>query len=115
MKPRIVLVSWILATAPAWAELDRATVLGLSASVLKIEAVRVQGGFSLGSGVAVAPETIVTNCHVTRDALKVNVLRGGVRWPAVAGDEIYARSISSIRYPSGSRTKHSRLPPSRTL
>ena len=99
MKPRIVLVSWILATAPAWAELDRATVLGLSASVLKIEALRVQGGFSLGSGVAVAPETIVTNCHVTRDALKVNVLRGGVRWPAVSQWSDVDHDLCLLRVP----------------
>jgi hypothetical protein len=99
MKPRIVLVSWILATAPAWAELDRATVLGLSASVLKIEAVRVQGGFSLGSGVVVAPETIVTNCHVTRDALKVNVLRGGLRWPAVSQWSDVDHDLCLLRVP----------------
>jgi hypothetical protein len=59
-------------------------VFGLSASVLRIEAQRVQGGFSLGSGVVVSPEKVFTNCHVTRDALKINVLRGSVRWPAVS-------------------------------
>jgi serine protease Do len=84
MKRLIVIALWVLATTPVRAEVDHALLLSLSASVLKIEALRVQGGFSLGSGVVVAAETLVTNCHVTRDAVKINVLRGGVRWLATA-------------------------------
>lgn len=82
---------WLLVTMAslaicrsARAEMDRAVLIQLSASVLKIEVLRAQGGFSLGSGVVVAPERIVTNCHVTRGALKINVLRGDVRWLASA-------------------------------
>ena len=82
MKLLTVFALCCLAAVPGRAEFDRATLLDLSASVLKIEALRVQGGFSLGSGVVVAPERIVTNCHVTRDAVKINVMRGGVRWLA---------------------------------
>ena len=70
------------AVLPARAELNRAALFTLSASVLKIEARRVQGGYALGSGVVIAPETIVTNCHVTRDAMSVSVLRGSTRWAA---------------------------------
>jgi serine protease Do len=84
MKRLFVLVLWVLAALPARAEVDRAVLFGLSASVLKVEVQRVQGGYALGSGVVVAPETIVTNCHVTRDALKINVLRAGARWTAVS-------------------------------
>jgi hypothetical protein len=65
---------------PARAELDRADFIALSASVLKIEVQRTQGGYSLGSGVVVRPDKVVTNCHVTRDAAEVHVLRGGARW-----------------------------------
>jgi serine protease Do len=82
MKRLMVLVLWVLASTPTRADIDRAALIGLSASVLKIEALRAQGGFSLGSGVVVAAEKIFTNCHVTRDALKINVLRGGARWLA---------------------------------
>ena len=66
------------------AEIDRSQLIGLAGTVLKIEADRAQGGYSLGSGVAIAPDRIVTNCHVTRDAQQLHVLRGGARWPAVA-------------------------------
>ncbi len=82
MKALVAVAVCLLVATSARGEIDRVALLGLSASVLKIEAQRVQGGYSLGSGVVVGAETIVTNCHVTRDALTVSVLRGGARWVA---------------------------------
>jgi hypothetical protein len=99
MKRLMVLVLWVLAATPARADFDRAALLGLSASVLKIEALRVQGGFALGSGVVVAEETIATNCHVTRDALKINVLRGGVRWLAASQLSDVEHDLCLLRVP----------------
>ncbi len=98
MKRWFLLLSFLAAT-PGWAEIDRALLIGLSASVLKIEVLRVQGGFSLGSGVVVAPDRIITNCHVTRDALKVNVLRGGVRWQAEAQRSDIDHDLCLLRVP----------------
>lgn len=69
---------------PGHAEMDRASFIGLGASVLKIEVLRAQGGYSLGSGVVVRPDKVVTNCHVTRDAAQIHVLRGGARWRVAA-------------------------------
>ena len=99
MKRLIVLVLWALAATPTRADMDRAVLFGLSSSVLKIEALRIQGGFSLGSGVVVAPETIATNCHVTRDALKINVLRGGVRWLAASQLNDVDHDLCLLRVP----------------
>jgi serine protease Do len=96
---RLFVLLCVLAAMPSWADIDRAVLIGLSASVLKIEALRVQGGFSLGSGVVVAPEKIITNCHVTRDALKVNVLRGGVRWLAEAQRSDIDHDLCLLRVP----------------
>ncbi|WP_158219776.1 serine protease [Ideonella sp. A 288] len=84
MKRLLSLVLGAAAASVVAAEIDRSAMLALSASVLKIEAVRHQGGYSLGSGVVVAPETVVTNCHVTGGTSKIHVLRGGVRWEAAA-------------------------------
>jgi serine protease Do len=70
-----------LTHAPARAELDRAALIRLSASVLRIEAPRSGGGFAIGSGVAVDSDKVITNCHVTRDAVDIFVVRGGMRWP----------------------------------
>ncbi len=71
----------LLMHQPVHAELDRAALIRLSASVLRIEAPRSGGGFAIGSGVAVDSDKVVTNCHVTRDAVDIFVVRGGARWP----------------------------------
>ncbi len=74
-------LAWFLA-GPAFAALDPGTLIKLSTSVLKVEVIRVQGGYSLGSGVVVGADAVVTNCHVTRDARLISVLQGGLRLPA---------------------------------
>jgi serine protease Do len=99
MKRLIMLVVWAVAATPARAEVDRAVLIALSASVLKIEALRAQGGYALGSGVVVAPEKIATNCHVTRDALKIHVLRAGVRWPATPQRSDVERDLCLLHVP----------------
>jgi len=73
------LLGALLATA-GHAEVDRAAFVRLGGSVLKIETIRVQGGYSLGSGVIVGAHQVVTNCHVTRDASEIHVLRNGARF-----------------------------------
>ncbi len=81
---RLLLLSLLLCAAPlskAGSAADRGVFVGLAASVLRIEAPG-RRGFSLGSGVVVAGNKVVTNCHVTRDAREVFVVRGGVRWRA---------------------------------
>jgi hypothetical protein len=81
------LLGGLLATA-SHAEVDRAAFVRLGGSVLKIEVIRVQGGYSLGSGVIVGAHKVVTNCHVIRDASEIHVLRNGARLgvDAQAGD-----------------------------
>lgn len=65
-------------TAPAWA-FDQAAFVRLSAGITQVETLRANGEIGLGSGVVVAPGRVVTNCHVTRDALSIQVARGGDR------------------------------------
>ena len=83
MKPSLLtaVLAWALAS-PAFAALDPGTLIKLSASVLMVEVIRTQGGYSLGSGVVVGADSVVTNCHVTRDARQIAVLQGGQRLPA---------------------------------
>jgi serine protease Do len=57
------------------AALERPELINLAASVLRIEAPRASG-YSIGSGVAVGDNQVITNCHVTRDAKSIYVLRG---------------------------------------
>mgnify|MGYP001358270922 CR=1 FL=1 len=99
MKHLMVLVLCLPAAMPVWADVDREEVIALSASVLKVEALRAQGGVSLGSGVVVAPEKVFTNCHVTRDAVKVDVLRGGVCWRAASQMSDVDHDLCLLRVP----------------
>jgi serine protease Do len=64
-----------------------------SASVVRVEAGRAQGGLSVGSGVTVAPSVVVTNCHVTRDAATIRISGGGSMW-SVSGQ--YADGIHDL-------------------
>jgi serine protease Do len=84
MKLLSALFALTLWPSPGATMVERPLLVALSASVLKVEAQRAQGGFSVGSGVVIAPDRIVTNCHVTRDAVVIHVLRGGARWQADA-------------------------------
>ncbi|MBX3605246.1 MAG: trypsin-like peptidase domain-containing protein [Piscinibacter sp.] len=78
---------------------EPATVVALSASVLRIEAPRELGGFAIGSAVVVAPERVVTNCHVTRDAREIQVVRGGARWLATAQAADVERDLCLLKVP----------------
>jgi serine protease Do len=83
---------------PSHAALERAELIDLAASVLRIEAPRASG-YSIGSGVAVAQDQVITNCHVTRDARTIHVLRGGVRWPASAQAANAERDLCLLTVP----------------
>jgi hypothetical protein len=75
-------LAWALAGPALAAALDPRTLIKLSTSVLKVEVIRAQGGYSLGSGVVVGADRVATNCHVTRDAREIAVLQNGLRLPA---------------------------------
>ncbi len=72
------------AAVPAHAALDQALFVSTGASVLRIEVPRSGGGYGLGSGVAVDEGAVVTNCHVTRDASEIFVVRGEARLAVTA-------------------------------
>lgn len=78
---------------------DREQFITLSASVLKIEVIRKQGGYSLGSGVVVGEEKVVTNCHVTRDASAIHVQRNGLRMAATAQAADMAHDLCVLKVP----------------
>jgi serine protease Do len=82
MKACLSLLLLVLFVLPCHAALERAELIGLAASVLRVEAPRASGGYSIGSAVAVAADKVITNCHVTRDAQAITVVRGSARWPA---------------------------------
>jgi S1-C subfamily serine protease len=112
---RFLSLLWCACLAgPTSAAMDRAAFVALSASVLRIEAPRSNGGYALGSAVVVDKDLVVTNCHVTRDALEVFVVRGGARWTASAQSADVARDLCVLRVP-GLRGQTVRLAPTTGL
>jgi serine protease Do len=74
----------LLGIAVSAQALDRERLARLSVSMVKVEATDEDTHLSLGSGVVIAPERVVTNCHVTRAAGQIFVLQRGLRWRAAA-------------------------------
>lgn len=70
----------LLSSNGAHAEFDRRSLILLGRSVLRIEAEGAGGRLQLGSGVVIAKERVVTNCHVTRNATNISVVQAGARW-----------------------------------
>ena len=75
-----VAVAGLLGAASAQADFDRRSLIQLGNSVLRIEAQEQDGRMQVGSGVVIASERVVTNCHVTRRADSITVVQAGSRW-----------------------------------
>lgn len=67
-----------------------------------MEADREQGGLSVGSGVTVAPSVVVTNCHVTRDAVSIRISGGGSLWAATEQYADIAHDLCFLHVPTWS-------------
>lgn len=67
-------VSMALLGASARADVD--------ASVVKLRAVDRDGTVNFGSAVVIGADTLATTCHVTREAVRLEVLQGERRWAA---------------------------------
>ncbi len=83
----------------AQAEVTPATMLRLAPHVLKLEANTRSGQFAMGSAVLVGRDLVATNCHVTRDAVVVRLLHGGLRYTAVAQASDVRRDLCVLRVP----------------
>lgn len=103
-------LAWTL-SAQAQHPIDRARLVALSGSVLRVEAQRAQGGYSMGSGVVLTADRIATNCHVTRDATAIYVLRGGARWRADSQVALPELDLCVLQVPSMKGTPVKLAPP----
>jgi hypothetical protein len=59
-----------------------ADAAALAKTVFKLRAVDATGKASNGSAVLVAPGKLITACHVTRRAQRIEVVQNQARWPA---------------------------------
>ncbi len=77
-----------------------AHLIPLAATVLKVEAARNDGRTNVGTAVTVAPGVVVTNCHVTRKAASVRLVKGGGRWPAAGQVADWNHDLCFLSVPS---------------
>ena len=63
----------LLKVNPAHAESTDELVQKISTHVVKVQVALANGGYGLGSGVVVAKDQVVTNCHVIANAISVSV------------------------------------------
>ncbi len=73
-------------------------------SVVKVMADSRTGRVSMGSGVVVAPNRIATNCHVTRSAQSITVIKGINRY------KVSAQSVEMTKDVCVLHTQNLRLP-----
>lgn len=67
--------------------------------VLKIDVIRNDGSRELGSGVLIAPERLLTNCHVVRNASQIRVSQGKESWLASADMGDTFRDLCLLKLP----------------
>jgi serine protease Do len=74
-------LAWLLlvAASPARSAVDPAFALTLARGIVKVEVSLDEGQRFVGTGTVVAPERVVTACHVTMKAQRIHVSHGGVR------------------------------------
>ena len=72
--------------APAIADSSdpREWFIAVAPSLVKVEVNNIGGTYSLGTGVVIAPGRVVTNCHVTRKAQRITLVKGALRMPATS-------------------------------
>ena len=73
----IFLLCFILILNSVSAEPSRELLIKLNSSVVKVNVATKNGGHGVGSGVVVAKDHIVTNCHVVANAQGVHVTKYG--------------------------------------
>ena len=67
-----------------WAMPTDELVQDISEHVVKIQVGLANGGYGLGSGVVIAKDQVVTNCHVVANAVSVTINAKGENYSASA-------------------------------
>lgn len=81
-KVMSAVMMWCL-SAGVMAEPSQALMQELNSKVLRIQVGLANGSYGLGSGVVVAENQVVTNCHVVAKATSVNVVSEGASYNVV--------------------------------
>ena len=89
-------------------------VYQLKSTVVKIRVNLPNGHYGVGSGVVVAKDQVVTNCHVVANAATVNVLKFGESFRASSIKADWQHDVCIIRF-DGLNTEIAQLGSSKNL
>ncbi len=70
---------------------------GLSMSVVQVRVANASGKGFFGSGVVVAGNEVITNCHVTRQAVRIEVAKGALVFPVFGQKVDMANDLCLLR------------------
>ncbi len=89
----------------SFAEIDRAVMAQLSASLVKVQISTSQGGVGVGTGVVVGRGKVITNCHVTKEAERIQLVQEGIQWDVTASapdmyHDLCLLTVSGLNLPS---------------
>lgn len=79
MRTLLLGLLWLASPGGAGA-VDYSLVPRVAPKLTKVQAAAGDGRVAIGTGVMVAADTVVTNCHVTRDAKHIEIWSGGQRF-----------------------------------
>lgn len=80
MNPKWCLLVLCVFAMSARAELDRTLYQKIWPSIVRVYAVLDQGKMATGSGIVVAADKVISNCHVTRDARAIDIIAWNSKW-----------------------------------
>lgn len=89
-------------------------VYALKSSVVKIRVILPNGHYGVGSGVVVAKDQVVTNCHVVANAQSINVIKFGESYRATGLKADWHHDLCIVRF-DGLNTTVATLGSSKTL
>ena len=72
------LLFYLCAVSSTFAKPTEELVQKLNTQVLRVQVALPNGGFGLGSAVVIAPNQLVTNCHVVANAYNIVVINNGI-------------------------------------
>lgn len=84
-------------SASLMAEPADALVQDLNSRVLRVQVGLKNGQYGLGSGVVVAENQVVTNCHVVANASSISVVSGGAAYHAVGVKPDWAHDVCMLQ------------------
>jgi serine protease Do len=80
MRSKLILI-FILLSLSVFADVRQEVAFKLNPSIVKVHSANESGNHGVGSGVVIAKDHVVTNCHVIANSKGIHVTKHGVSYP----------------------------------